>query len=211
MNRVKSMSILGVIGVACSSGAADVQVSTFVFENDNGAPIDGLNIWIESNDLGNSIEFIWHNDSTIDANVTDIYIEGNDISNAALGIATINNTTDVQYSEGSTPLNPAGSIQFFGGLWKGTAFGADPDTPQPQFNAINPGESLSVVFTLDSGITFDEVIAALHAGEDGFRIAAHVQGLDPNDDSLWVVTPAPGAMAPLAFAGAFMTRRRRSI
>ena len=209
MNRLAAAAGVGLLALATGSAMADVRVNTFVFENDDGAPTGGLDIWIEAIDLGSEIELVWHNDSTISANVTDIYIEGNAISESALGDATIFNTADVQYSEGTTPLNPAGSIQFFGGPWKGTVFGADPDTPRPQVNAINPGESLAIRFTLEGGATFDDVLASLNAGEDGFRMAAHVQGLDPNDASLWVVTPAPGAVAPLAIAGLGLARRRR--
>ncbi len=63
--------------------------------------------------------------------------------------------------------------------------------------------------TLAGGATFDDVLTSLNAGEGGFRMAAPVQGLDPNDASLWVVTPAPRAAAPLAIAGLGPARRRR--
>ncbi len=209
MRRITTIAAAGAIALASGSALADVRVSMFVFENDGGAPIEGLDIWVDAIDLGNEIEFVWHNDSTISANVTDIYVEGNDFTNTSLGSATIINNADVQYSEGSSPINPAGSIQFFGGVWKGTVFGADPDTPRPQNNAINPGESLAVRFTLEAGATFNDVLASLNAGEDGFRMAAHVQGLNPNDESLWVVTPAPGVATIFGLAAVGACRRRR--
>jgi len=200
---------LTIIAGSAAIASADVRVNMFVFENDDNAPIGGLDIWVDAIDRGSLIELVWHNDSTIPANVTDIYIEASDLSSGVLVSPTINNTADVQFSSGSSPLNPAGSIQFFGGDWKGTLFSADPDTPQPQVNAINPGESLSIEFALGGAATFDDVVAALNAGEEGFRLAAHVQGLDPNDNSLWVVTPAPGAASAMGVAALAVTRRRR--
>ncbi len=193
--------------IAGSTATAGVRIDMFVFENDDAAPTAGLDIWIEAIDMGSTLGLIWHNDSSIAATVTDIYLEGSDFAEAALDAATIHNTATVIYSEGSAPPNPAGSIASFGGLWKGNVFSADPDTPQPMLKAINPGESLTISFDIGAGFSADEVIAALQAGD--FRAAAHVQGLDPNDNSLWVVTPAPGTAALLGAAGLLTTRRRR--
>ncbi len=193
--------------LAPATASADVRVDMFVFENADGVPTSGLDVWINAIDNGSTIDLVWHNDSSIPATVTDIYLEGSDFAEAALDAATIHNTAQVVYSEGSAPPNPAGSIAGFGGVWKGNVFSADPDTPQPMVKAINPGESLTITFDLGAGYSAGDVIAALQAGD--FRAAAHVQGLDPNDNSIWVVTPTPGTMALLAMGGVFTARRRR--
>lgn len=207
--RSKLALALAALALPGATAAADVQIEMFVFENADSAPTAGLDIWIEAIDNATTLDLVWHNDSTINASITDIYLEGTDFANLALADATIVGGAGVSFHEGASPSSPAGSIQHFGGVWKGSLFSADPDTPHPMVNAINTGEALTVSFDMAPGYTAADAISALLAGADGFRIAAHVQGVDPNDASLWVVTPTPGTAALLGCGALLNARRRR--
>ncbi|MEZ6243577.1 MAG: hypothetical protein R3B57_11105 [Phycisphaerales bacterium] len=207
---MRSITAALTLAALSTTALAGVRVDLFVFENQDSVPTGNIDIWVDVVDNGSTIDFVWHNDSTEAANLTSIYIEN---SNAAglLSNANIMNVAGVQYSSSATPPNPAGSIQFFGGAWQGNIFSADPDTPQPNVNAINPGESLTTRFDYSGGLTYQMVIDSLLDPDfpTAFRLAGHVQGIGAGDSSIWVVSPAPGSAGLLAGAALLGARRRR--
>ncbi len=97
-------------------------------------------------------------------------------------------------------------------------FRADATSPSPT-NGVNPYESLGIVFDLQTGKAFSDVIAALNQGFTGpivsgesLRIGIHVQNLDPDGDysDAFILTPVPGAfllgMLGLGVAGVKLRR-----
>jgi len=209
MRAITTAAALAALSATAAAGVG-TRFDLFVFENADGVPTGNIDIWVNVIDNGSSVDFVWHNDSTEAANVTTIYIEN---SNAAglLANANIMNVAGVQYSSPGTPPNPAGSIDGFFSPWQGTHFSADPDSPMPQVNAINPGESLTTRFDYSGGLTYQAVIDSLSDPDfpTAFRLAAHVQGIGAGDSSIWVVSPTPGAVALLTIAGVVTGGRRR--
>ncbi len=205
---MRTISIAAALAVLSSGALAGVSTrfDLFVFENADGVPTGNIDIWVDVIDNGSTIDFVWHNDSTEPANLTSIYIENSNTS-GLLANANIMNGGGVQYSTPATPPTPAGSIQFFGGAWQGNHFSADPDSPMPNVNAINPGELLTTRFDYGGGLTYQMVIDSL--SDLDFRIAGHVQGIGAGGDSIWVVNPAPGTTGLIAVAGLAAARRRR--
>ena len=71
-------------------------------------------------------------------------------------------------------------------------------------NGVNPGESVGIVFDLQSGMNFDDVMKAIYAGfelEEGddpkgtLRIGMHVISIGEAETSdTFIMTPVPGAM-----------------
>ena len=72
-------------------------------------------------------------------------------------------------------------------------FSADSD-PAVQPNGVNPGETVGILFDLQSGGTLDDVVAELISGE--IRIGIRVQALPGDESDAFVNTPipAPGAI-----------------
>ncbi len=207
-------SIVTAAALAALSSTSLAGVSTrfdlFVFENADGVPTGNIDIWVDVVDNGSTIDFVWGNDSTEPANLTSIYIESSDASMQLLN-ATIMNVAGVDYASPATPPTPAGSIDMFGGAWQGAHFSADPNSPMPQVNAINPGESLTTRFDYSGGLTYQMVIDSLSDldSDSAFRLVGHVQGIGAGGASIWVVNPTPGAASVFGVAGLLAARRRR--
>jgi hypothetical protein len=197
--------------VLAAAGTASAEIIQLgVFENANGTDVSLLDINVEVVDLGGGAgQFIFHNDSGVNSVVTSLYIESTAFSLSGIQGLSIENPepAGVDFSVGATPPNPPGSISGFGGPWGGNLFDADADSPGPK-NGINEGESLGLDFTL-SGITFADLVDALGNPAD-FRFAVHIQGVGPNEQSVWASTiPSPGAASLLALGGLLAARRRR--
>eukprot|EP01026_Neomeris_dumetosa_P073480 TRINITY_DN75662_c0_g1_i1.p1 TRINITY_DN75662_c0_g1~~TRINITY_DN75662_c0_g1_i1.p1 ORF type:complete len:137 (+),score=17.02 TRINITY_DN75662_c0_g1_i1:101-511(+) len=62
------------VGIAASVASAQ-RFDMFVYENDDGADISGLDLYFEIFDQGSAIDFVFHNDSTDPAIVTALYFE----------------------------------------------------------------------------------------------------------------------------------------
>ncbi|MEQ8769839.1 MAG: hypothetical protein RIB60_04945 [Phycisphaerales bacterium] len=186
------------------SAVAGPRFDLAIFENDDGVDVSGLDVWVEVDDLGGGqVLFTFGNDS-VQGDVTSVYVENNDFLTGGV----IQDNASVEYSGPSTPPNPPGSINgILKGAWAGNLFSADPDTPNPVANSLNPGESFGVLFDLAGGATFGDVLGGLSGDSGAFRVAAHIQRL--GDSSVWGVTPTPGTIAPLAIAGLAAARRRR--
>jgi hypothetical protein len=130
-----------------------------------------------------------------------------DDSGSALlsSIASIVDGTGVSFSaNGSPPGLPGGSSispPFVAG------FRVNADAPPPM-NGVGPGETLGVIFNLQSGITPADVIAGMNSGE--LRVGLHVIAFASGGSESFVNTPEPTS-ALLLGAGAFglVALRRR--
>lgn len=99
-------------------------------------------------------------------------------------------------------------------------FLADADPPSPA-KGVNPYEAVGIVFDLQTGKDFDDVIAALNRGFTGepgesLRIGVHIQNLGDggNYSDAAILTPEPGSLL-LGSIGIGMViarcRRRKTI
>lgn len=195
--------------LACAGTAQAERFDLFVFENSSGADVSGLDLWVDVRDQGSFADFVFHNDSSIGSSIARVYIENTSASGALLSDGTIfAESSGVDFTPGSAPPNPPGSISGFGGAWGGNLFSAGAVSPPP-FRGINPGETLTLRFDLTG--SFSDLLDALTNGE--FRIAQHVIAL-PEGASVWtVLVPLPPAAWPgitaLASLGVVGYVRRR--
>lgn len=200
--------------VLCA-GAASAQVfPLFIFENASGTSTSGIDVSVSIVDNGlGGVDFVWTNASAgITGDVTQVYVENTAFSQASLANGQFLADTDTDYDTSPSPGNPAGSIQFHSSAWGGTFFGGDPRTGggSPVPRSLNPGESMTMRFDLVGGATVADVIAALN-NPDTLRVAAHIQRVGPNSQSVWgVSTPTPGAAGLLVLGMGFAARRRRA-
>jgi hypothetical protein len=142
-----------------------------------------LAVEVTSTGGGTQALFEFKNAGPQPCSITDVYIDNHWVT----GIASIDGSPGVLFSEGASPGNlPGGNMVSFE-----TVLSADSDPPvQP--NGVNPGESLEVTFDLLAGI--GELFGAIDDGS--FRIGIHVQGFDSGGSESFVngpPIPAPGA------------------
>jgi hypothetical protein len=150
-----------------------------------------------------------------------------------LGIAAPNykNSGTVAFSDmGVNPQNLPGGSSITPQFVTHDGFSEDANSPSPS-NGVNAGESLGVLFNLQNGKTFNDVINALNVGAAGFnadgsditgvtalRIGIHVQNTGTNNnksDSFVNAVPEPSTIAlalsgfgALGFAGLRHARRK---
>lgn len=159
---------------------------------------------------GGQVLFTFRNEGPAASSIADVYFDDGTL----LGIAALIDADDgvggdagVDFSQSASPPDlPAGSSM--SPPFEVTAgFLADSDPPA-QPNGVNPGESLGVIFDLQTGGVFDDVIAELTDGR--LRIGIHVQGFDSGGSESLVNNPipAPGA-AVLAMIGLGMVGWRK--
>jgi len=127
----------------------------------------------------------------------------------------------VDFSQGATPPNlPAGNTVGFEAT-PGLTASADPPVGGPTGNSVNGGESLGVIFDLETGTTFADLLAALDLGfaDGGLVIGIHVVGMGEEnqfsnsyvtdgDDEPVIPLPAGAALGLVGLAPV-MARRRR--
>jgi hypothetical protein len=175
--------------------------------------------------------FTFYNKGTITSSITEIYFDDGSL----LALSNVTNGTGVNFAQGASPANlPAGNsiTPEFVASANFLASSASPQVANGVNNYDGSGtqEYVSILFTLQTGKTFNDVITALSLplprtvqyskgkevpGTDNWlRIGLHVTGLEPTGSESFVNTavPLPGAVLLLG-AGMFRlvayARRRR--
>lgn len=197
LNRM-SLIVAGALGLACAPATfADI---TFYCVSDNdpdnaAAGERQLSATVSAAAGDHRVLFTFYNNrdgslaNPLPMSITDVYFDDGTL----LGIAEIINSEGVQFSQYAKPADlPSGSLAT-PPFTVTAGFSADSDSPvQP--NGVNPGETLGIIFDLQSEQTFDDTWNALIDGS--LRIGLKVQGYEDGDSESFVnnPVPAPGAV-----------------
>ncbi|MDH5483759.1 MAG: hypothetical protein OEY43_00875 [Gammaproteobacteria bacterium] len=202
---MKKLNLLG-FALCLVLSAFKINAATYNFNcitaNDPSGTSCGIaeaQMSVDVNDAGsNQVEFIFSNTGPdTGAFIADIYFYDGPL----FGNYTMTASSGVSFTSGATPGHlPAYSPEATVSL----IYSADSDAPVAA-NGIQSGEWLSVVFDLQTGITYADILNAMDIGSpDGLVVGIHAQGLNPflNDDgttgsfseSLITVVPVPAAL-----------------
>ncbi len=180
-------------------------------------PVGESQLFVDVTNHGsNQVLFTFRNTGPDASSIADVYFDDRTPANLT-GIASIINGTGVSFSQGATPGELPSANNASPAFVTTTDFLADSDPPA-QPNGVNPGESLGLVFNLVSGMTVDDVVAALISGID-LRIGIHVQGFASGGSESFVNDPSPvplPAALPLFLTmlggiGLLRWKRRRAV
>jgi len=156
------------------------------------------------------VEFLFTNTGPLACSITDVYFD----DGVLLGLSTIiNNPPVVQFSSPATPADLPGGNLVIPPFVTTDQFSADSDTPI-MTNGVNPGEALGIVFDLQAGGTYADVLDDLDSSD--LRVGIHVQAFPDGLSESFIngtAIPAPGA-ALLCLLGAGLVdrlRRRRML
>jgi hypothetical protein len=167
-------------GFSCITGnfAADCAILEAQIVMDVSAGTDG------------TVNFLFTNIGPADSSVTAVYFD--DLVPALLGSpGYITSSSGVSFSAGcAPPVLPGGSPYGFT-----TSYCADSDAPTQPLG-VNPGEWLSIAYTLQGDATFEQVLAALYAGS--YRVGIHVQGFAGGGSEAGINTPVARVSEPSA-------------
>jgi hypothetical protein len=180
-------------------------------------------LFVELFDLTTQVEFHFTNTGPAACSITDVYFDNGTL----LGIASIDNSsTGVSFSQLASPGDLPGGNNLVPPFVTTTGFSADSDPPA-QPNGVNPGEYLGIIFDLQLGGIFQNIIDELATGE--LRIGIHVQGFASTGSEAFVNNgivngngngnggngkiPAPGAVLLSSIGLGFVSwlRRRKTL
>ncbi|MGH7392717.1 MAG: PEP-CTERM sorting domain-containing protein [Candidatus Rokuibacteriota bacterium] len=161
----------------------------------------------------NNVLFTFSNSGPLASSITDVYFDDGTL----LDLAQVLNGSGVSFSEGASPPDLPGGNNVTPPFTVTVGFLADSDPPA-QPNGVNPGETLGILFTLQSGQEFQSVLDDLADGS--LRIGIHVQGFIGGGSEAFVndggngQVPAPATLVLLglgligaATTGAIRTKR----
>jgi hypothetical protein len=193
--KTRISMILLLAGALFLFAAVSAQALVYTFDNitnnnADDADIGEAQLWVDVTDEGfNTVSglyqalFTFVNTGQDASSICDVYFDDGSL----LGIALIDNSVaGVSFSQYATSPNLPGGKDI--GFVTTAGFSADSD-PKVQPNGVNPGETLGILFNLQSGQTWNNVIADLGTGN--LRIGIHVQGFDSGGSESFVNNPAP--------------------
>ena len=165
----------------------------------------------------NHVLFTFRNEGPFASSITDIYFD----DGVLLSVASFLPSPGVSFSLAASPRNLPGAEPYdFRPEYNGipNKYFAMDSNSATYANGINPGESLGIVYTLQAGKTYDDVIDGItlamtdryHDIPGGLRVGIHVQGFE-DGGSESAMLPDPGstvALLGLALLGIEGVRRR---
>ena len=149
-------------------------------------------LWVEVPDAGSGqVLFTFGNTGPYASSICDVYFDDGTL----LGIASIDNTdTGVSFSQDASPGDLPGGNEISPSFVCTAGLSVDSDSPT-QPNGVNPGETLGIIFDLQTGLVFNDVLQALNSGD--LRIGIHVQGFDSEGSESFIngaPVPEPATM-----------------
>ena len=199
--------ILGIIPTLAT--ATPVVVETFDFycitNNDPAdAAIGEAQLFVDvSDELADQVLFTFRNTGPEACAISEIYFD----DGVLLGIADIiDNPPDVVFVQGASPPELPGANSIDPPFETTLDFLAE-SVPPPPHKGVNPGEQLGILFDLQPGQTYQNVINDLNDG--GLRIGLHVIAFDSCGSESFVSVPEPATIALLGLGAlaSFCTRR----
>jgi hypothetical protein len=164
---------------------------------------------------GGQVQFSFFNSGPAASSITDVYFDDGSL----LGIAGLIDVDDgtggdpgVDFSQGASPGNLPSGNNASPPFQTTAGFLAD-SNPAVQHNGVNPGEWLGIIFDLQSGMTFADVLTELGNGD--LRIGIHVQGFASGGSESFINNPVPVPDAVWLFGSGLLglagvARRKRT-
>lgn len=193
---MKKVMLLGVaLCLAWAHTPAEASLTYSFYAVTNNSSIDpgiGEALFVDvSNPGGSQTLFTFRNVEPENSSITDVYFD----DGALLRIASIINTASkVEFSQLANPGDLPGGNNISPAFEVTESFSADSDSPINS-NGMNLEEELGILFDLEAGKTYGDVLSDLES--TALRIGIHVQGFDDGKSESFVknrIIPGAGAI-----------------
>lgn len=180
-----------------ASMTAPASAATYGFDcitNTNAANcgIGASQLFVDITAAGsNQALFTFYNIGAGASSITDVYFDDGTL----LGIASVVNGGGVSFASPANPGNLPGANNLAPAFQTTAGFSAD-SNPPVQPSGVNPGETVGILFDLQAGKSFADVLNAINlaGATGGLRIGAHVQGFSGGGSESFVNTPQQVAL-----------------
>lgn len=218
-----SVAISAAVTLWCAASASGVtlgfeHISAQGGEGANSAFASGVGaqLFVDVTDEGGGqVRFTFRNEGPLQSVIEAVYFDDGTL----LGIASVVNspgeTSFTQNGDGPDKVSPGdlpGGETLTIPFETTAEFLADAD-PSPAFNGVGPEQEVAIIFNLQGGGTFADVLAELDDGR--LRIGMHVISMPDGESDAFVNNgvvipmPAPAALGMAGLAPLALLRRRR--
>ena len=176
--------------LATSAHAVQFGFDNITNNNATNATTGEAQLFADVTATGNASQalFTFSNTGPLASSITDVYFDDQSPL-ILLSIASITGGSGVAFSQGASPGDLPGGNSASPDFHTTLGFSAD-SNPPVQPNGVNPGETLGILFNLQAGGIFQNVLDELQSGT--LRVGIHVQGFANGGSESFVNTPGNG-------------------
>jgi hypothetical protein len=192
-SKIRILGVVLAVATACTTAYASPTYNFTCITGSN--EIGEAQFLVDVLSIGGQVGFKFRNTGPVASAITDVYFDDGSL----LGIASIDNSCPgVSFTSPASPADlPAGN-SITPHFETTDGFSADSE-PAPVDNGVNPGEWVSILFDLQLGSTYEDVLSGLASGElrIGLRGETHGAGGNSfvnNPEAMPAPVPAPGAI-----------------
>jgi len=153
---------------------------------------------------GNQVLFSFFNTGPDQSTISEVYFDDGTL----LGLASlidkddgVGGDTNVDFTQGATPPDLPGGNSITPAFQVTAGFLADADNPAPKWG-VSPGESLGIIFNLQLGGSFADILTELGNGD--LRIGLHVINFTNGGSESFVNNPVPVPAAVWLFGSGLL-------
>ncbi len=210
--HLKAVSGLFLAAWLSAAPAQGVTLGFYCITGNNAGDcsIGAAQLTVEATDLGGgNVNFRFVNAGPAASSISEVYFDDGTL----LGLSTVAHSASDPWTGGSaSPGNLPGGASISPPFVTTAGFLAE-SNPSPVQNGVRPGEWLDVVFSLQGGGTFADILAELGTGE--LRVGMHVIGFQSGGSESFVNTVVPVPAAAWLFGSGLvavgLARRRRVV